>query len=99
MIRKQTIKLLLLIFALAMATPVLATQLDFVSETTEINVSQKFWVDIMVDTQDETINAISGTISYPQDKLKLISQHAQIIQYGKLCRVFPRHHADNGRFL
>ena len=72
MIKKQTLKLLIIIIALIIATPVLAVQLDFVSETTDINVGHKFWVDIMLDTQDEIINAVSGTISYSQDKLRLI---------------------------
>ena len=69
---KRTIKLLIVIIALTIAMPVLAVELNFITETDEINVSQTFWVDIMIDTQGKTINTVAGTISYSQDKLKLI---------------------------
>ena len=70
---KQIIKLLIVIRAtLTIAVPVFAVELNFNTEATEINVSQTFWIDVMLDTQDEAINAVSGSILYSQDKLKLI---------------------------
>jgi hypothetical protein len=72
MIKNRIIKLIVAIIALFIATPVLAVQINMQSEAETINVSERLWVDVMLDTQGEIINAISGTVSYSKDKLILV---------------------------
>ena len=71
---KNYLGILLIIFSLFFITgPVLAAQLNIESDIETINVGEKFWVDIMIDPEEETINAIRGRVNYPQDKLSLVN--------------------------
>jgi len=54
-----------------MATVVQAAQLNFVSQTQEINVGQQFQVNVILNTEGEQINAVEGKIVFPEDLLDL----------------------------
>jgi len=48
-----------------------AAQLNFVSQTQEIGIGQQFQVDLMLDTEEEIINAIEGEIAFPKELLEI----------------------------
>ena len=58
---------------LIITIPVLAVELNLKSDIETINVGQKFWLDIMIDTEGEAINAVHGIVDYPQDQLSLVN--------------------------
>ncbi len=70
---RKVIKFFIIIGILIIATPVLAVQLNLESDIETVNVGQKFWLNLMLAPEGETINAIKATVNYPQDKLTLIN--------------------------
>ncbi len=71
---KNYFKVLLVIFSVFFITgPVLAAQINLISDIETINVGQKFWLDIMIDPAGEDINALEGVVNYPHDKLSLVN--------------------------
>lgn len=49
-----------------------AAELFFESEVKEVGVIQRFQVDLLINTQDEDINAIEGRIVFPEEQLDLV---------------------------
>jgi len=57
--------------ALIFSLTVQAAQLNLVSQIQEISVNQQFQVDLVLDTENEEINAIEGKITFPRDLLEV----------------------------
>ncbi len=53
--------------------PVRAATLDLVPGTGAYAPGEQFAVDVFVSSQDQPVNAVSGTISFPPDKLQVVS--------------------------
>jgi GxxExxY protein len=50
---------------------VLAAELSLDSSVQEVSINQQFKVDVILDTENESINAIEGKIIFPSDLLEL----------------------------
>jgi GxxExxY protein len=48
-----------------------AAELNLVSQTKEISITQQFQVDVILNTEGEEINAVEGKIIFPQDILEI----------------------------
>ncbi len=48
-----------------------AAQLNFVSQSQEIGIGQEFQVDLMLDTEEEIVNAVEGEIAFPKELLEI----------------------------
>ena len=57
-----------LVFA---AMPVFAAEVSFDTKTQEIKVNQLFEVGVFINTDEESINAIEGKITFPRDLLEV----------------------------
>ncbi len=53
------------------ATPVFAAQMIVDSKNREIKLNERFKVEIFLDSQGESVNAVEGRIFFPSDLLKL----------------------------
>ena len=60
------------IFYILMPFPVQAVTLYFVPQSQTVYQNDSFIVSLMVDTENEEINAIEGYLSFPQDKLEIV---------------------------
>ena len=58
-------------FLLFYTFSVSAAELFFETETEKIGISQQFQVDLLIDTENEDINAIGGKIKFPAELLEL----------------------------
>ncbi len=67
---KLKIFLLSLIFIL-IASNVWAANLSLYSTSNQINLNHEFVVDLYINTQQDSINALEGSIIFPQDLLEL----------------------------
>ena len=63
--------ILIFAFYIFTATPVFAAEIFFEPKTQEIAIDQQFQVDMMLDAEDEEINAVEGKIVFPSDILEL----------------------------
>jgi len=70
-IQKLKTIILLIIFVLFFAMPVFAAETFFDAKTQEIKVNQLFEVGVFINTEEESINAIEGKITFPQDLLEI----------------------------
>jgi len=63
------------LFCVALALPAAAqdANLYFSPSSGSFDINQSFWVSVYVSSADQAINAVSGTISFPQDKLEVVS--------------------------
>lgn len=68
---KLKIIILLVAFYLLLALPAKAASLNLTSPSPEIGVGQKFQIDLMLDAENQDINAAEGTISFPEEFLEL----------------------------
>jgi len=48
-----------------------AAELRFVTQTQEINAGQQFQVDLVIDTEQKSINAFEGKISFPSNLIEI----------------------------
>lgn len=62
----------LIILNLFFTNKVFATTIILTTSKNSVGISEQFYVDLMLDTKGETINAIKGNISFPSDKLSFI---------------------------
>jgi GxxExxY protein len=73
--KKPFLKLLSCIFAfcfvLFSVNTANAAILNLVSQIKEIGINQQFQVDVILNTEGEQINAVEGTVLFPDDILKL----------------------------
>jgi len=68
----QKIKIILIAcLLLFVAVPALAAEIFFDTKTQEIGVNQQFQVDLILDTENEEVNALDGKIIFSQDILEL----------------------------
>ena len=70
----QKIQIIILFFAFCFLfsyNSAKAAKLELISEIQEIGVNQQFQVDLVLDTENEEINAIEGKILFPEDLLEL----------------------------
>jgi len=65
--------IILIVISLASPISVLAADLYFSPTTNSYNVGQVFSVDLYISSMENAINAASGMISFPPDKLEIIS--------------------------
>lgn len=65
--------ILLLIFCFLFSLQASAASLNLASPVSEIGVGQKFYIDLMLDTEGSDINAVQGTVNFPGDILKFDS--------------------------
>lgn len=72
-IPKLKIIFLFFIFSFLFFTSANAAELKITSSVSEVGVGQKFYVDLMLDTEGSDINAAQGTINFPSDILKFDS--------------------------
>jgi hypothetical protein len=70
---KLKIIILFSIFYFLFSFQAMAAQLNLTSPVSEIGVGQKFYVDLMLDTEGSDVNAVQGTINFPGDILKFDS--------------------------
>jgi hypothetical protein len=63
----------LFVFSFGQATAVNASSLYFSPSSGEYELSKVFSVNVFVSSLDQQINAVSGTISFPKDKIEVIS--------------------------
>lgn len=99
MAKIQNIKILFLLSAfylLFSMQAAQAAQLNLYSQIQEIGISQQFQVDLFLDTENESINAIEGKIAFPQELLELkeIKDGNSIINFW-----IERPKANNGEIL
>ena len=74
MIKIQKLKFIFLLPAflfLFSASLVFAAEVSFDTKTQEIKVNQLFEVGVFINTDEESINAIEGKITFPQDLLEV----------------------------
>src|SRR5260221_7884367 len=64
--------LIALIFSLS-AKPAEASTLQFSTDSQKIQLGDTFQVNVKLNTQNEAVNALATNISYPSDKLEVIS--------------------------
>ncbi|MCX6800554.1 MAG: cohesin domain-containing protein, partial [Candidatus Falkowbacteria bacterium] len=64
--------LLSLIFLLSFATQIQAATLSFAPSNKSYSLNDDFSVNVYVSSQDQSINAASGRIAFPTDKLEVI---------------------------
>lgn len=64
-------KILLILIFLLFANQVDAASLVLKSDSNQIKVNSDFQVNVFLNSEDESINAIGGNISFPQDLLEL----------------------------
>ena len=57
-------------FSLANSTLAASTKLDFTEKN--IGVGEQFYVDLMLDTEGESVNTIEGNITFQNDNLSLV---------------------------
>jgi len=70
----QKIQIIILFFAFCFLfsyNSAKAAKLDLISEIQEIGVNQQFQVDLVLDTENEEINAVEGKVIFPEDLLEL----------------------------
>ena len=48
-----------------------AAELRFVTQIQEINISQQFQVDLIIDTKQKSINAFEGRVTFPSDLVEI----------------------------
>lgn len=63
--------ILLASFLLFTAIPVFASQMNLMPENNSLKIGEIFEVKLILNTEDEKINAIEGAIVFPSDLLKL----------------------------
>lgn len=61
----------ILCFIIFAAMPAFGAQLNFVSPAQEIFIGRQFLVDLVLDAENEPINAIEGKIVFPENLLEL----------------------------
>lgn len=73
----------ILCFIIFAAMPVFAAQLNFISSSQEIGIGQQFQVDLVLDAENEPVNAIEGKIVFPENlfELKEIRDGNSIINF------------------
>ena len=72
MTKIQKIKIILVSCLLSLvAGPALAAEVSFDTKTQEIKVNQLFEVGVFINTDEESINAIEGKITFPRDLLEV----------------------------
>jgi len=72
MTKIQKIKIILVACLLSfVAAPVIAAEVSFDTKTQEIKANQLFEVGVFINTDEESINAIEGKITFPQDLLEV----------------------------
>jgi len=84
MIKFQKLKITLVVcLLLFVALSVSAAELFFEPKTQELGVDQQFQVDLILDTENEEINAIEGKVIFPENLLELkeIRDGATIINF------------------
>ncbi|MCH8244393.1 hypothetical protein IIB97_00710 [Patescibacteria group bacterium] len=64
-------KYILFLFILAAPAPVLAAEIFFGTHSEEIGLGQQFEVGVFLNTQEQEVNAVGGTILFSSDALKL----------------------------
>jgi hypothetical protein len=64
-------KYLIIVMLVFAAMPVFAVEVSFDKKTQEIKVNQLFDVGVFINTDEESINAIEGKITFPQDLLEV----------------------------
>ena len=62
---------LLISMLVFIAIPVFAAEISFDAKTREIPVGQQFQVDVLLNTENEEINAVEGEITFGSDALEL----------------------------
>jgi len=70
----QKIQIIILFFAFCFLfsyNSAKAAKLELISEIQEIGVNQQFQVDLVLDTENEEINAVEGKVIFPEDLLEL----------------------------
>ncbi len=62
-----------LLFSFVLALPITAgaAELTLTSEIQEVGIDQQFQVDLVLNTENEEINAIEGRVIFPEDLLEL----------------------------
>ncbi len=66
---------LICVLCMMLASPVFAAQVSFLTPATTVNMGQEFEVAVRVDTGGDSINAISGTITFPSGTMQLEEIH------------------------
>lgn len=61
--------LLLATFYFLISSPVFAAQIFFDAQNTELAIDQEFQIDVLLNTEGESINAAEGIIIFPDDLL------------------------------
>ncbi len=96
--KKQLMKkifrsLTVIVFCIA-ALPIFAAEISFSSTAHEIALGQEFEVKVLLDTQEENLNAISGTISFSGQHLRL----KEIYEANSLVTLWvePPHSVSDG---
>ena len=87
-------KYLILVVLIFAAIPVFAAEISFVAKTNEVAAGRQFQIDVLLNTENEKINAVEGKIVFPQELLEL-----QTIKDGNSIINFwierPRVESDN----
>jgi len=82
----QKIQIIILFFAFCFLfsyNSAKAAKLDLISEIQEIGVNQQFQADLVLDTENEEINAVEGKVIFPENLLELkeIRDGATIVNF------------------
>lgn len=68
----RTLVFLSILFFLCSATSVFAAEIFFDAGIEELTANQEFQADIVLNTEGEVINAVEGSILFPEDSLWLV---------------------------
>src|SRR3989344_3611432 len=92
--KKAGISFLIACFLFLVASSVLAAEVSFNAKTQEIKVNQLFEVGVFINTDEESINAFEGKITFPNDlvKVKEIRDWNSIVNFW-IDRPHERHGA------
>ncbi|MBU4480220.1 hypothetical protein KKG48_02140 [Patescibacteria group bacterium] len=69
---KKYLSIIFIIAFLILVSLAEAAELNFIPEEENFSLGQEFFVDVKLNTNDDSINAVQSTVTYPKDKLEAI---------------------------
>jgi hypothetical protein len=66
--------ILIFILNLFLTNKIFAATLTLVPSKTSVGIGEQFYVDLMLDTNGQSINTINGSISFPDDKVSFVRE-------------------------
>ena len=72
-IKNNTVRLFLVAVTFFVAVPVFASEFYFTTDSTSLAVGQEFKIDLLLDTENESINAVEGEIFISSELFEIVN--------------------------